>query len=287
MIPVPWRKSLIVCLRPNSGLGNRIRVVLGGKSLAHLEGRDFYYVWPTGKLFEPRMSDLWHFDSKQVSWTASRILAKRFRYADGDLEWLDDDKRREMLWQLRTVHALKLPAQARPWTEEFRTMRPVNAVASRVRAFYEAELAGSPYIGVQVRSHAVSHQKTRDASPVEWYIERMLEIRQQYPGIKFFISSDVDSTTRRVMNQIGNCSALYDKGPYNSLEGVRSAVVDLYLLASAQYIIGPYYSSFVELAEYLSGGRLKTETSKTARPTSISLLAPVRNPLIPAKRSGN
>jgi hypothetical protein len=157
-----------------------------------------------------------------------------------------------------------------------------------VNAIYDEHLAGRPYVGVNIRAHAVSHAVTRDASPVEWYVDRLTEISRDWPDVRFFISCDVPEVQEMISAKIPGCFGQVDKGGYNTLEGVRSSVVDLYLLASAGYLIGPHYSSFVHLAEYLNGEVLDLETSATGSPSDIdfSALEQVADPLRPHERGG-
>lgn len=272
----------------DAGLGNRIRVTLGAKSLAELEGRSFYYVWPTGKLFGPRFADLWEFDAgRTVHRATSRLLAKRWAYVDHDVPgWLDDAKRRERLWQIRTGNEITLPPGARSWREEFRALVPSAEIASRVIDLYDRHLAGTPYLGVNVRAHSVSHDVTRVASPVEWYLTRLKQIRHEQPDLPIFISCDVPEVQRRIEAEVPGSFGQHDKGGYNTLEGVRSAVVDLYLLAAAGHLIGPHFSSFVHLAEHLNGDVVPLETSTSAPPPNLDLgrLARTPDPLRPAER---
>ena len=65
------------------------------------------------------------------------------------------------------------------------------------------------------------------------------------------------------MALIPGCVGQRDKGPYNSTQAVRASVVDLYLLASSGYLLGPHFSSFIHLAEHLAGDRLVLETPVT------------------------
>ncbi|GAA2726824.1 hypothetical protein [Cellulomonas aerilata] len=286
MTPSPVPRSLIAYNGYDSGLGNRVRVVLGAKSLAELEGRRFAYVWPTGKLFGPRFSDLWHYRGLTVPRAVSRALAYRYPYVDESLTWLDDRKRTETLWQIRTGSPLRLPPEARPWQDELRALTPVPEVAGAVTRFYDENLRGEPYIGVMIRAHAVSHARTREASPVEWYLRRMAEIVERDPGTRFFLSCDVPEVQRRVMDAFPTCVAQQGKGGYNSVAGVRSALVDLYLLACSGYILGPYFSSFVHLAEHLAGDRLTFETSVVESPGTIDAAAAglAADPLRPFER---
>ena len=281
-------KSLIAYNGYDSGLGNRVRVVLGAKSLADLEHREFFFVWPIGPLFGPRMSDLWHFSGTTVTRAVSRVLARRWAYVDEKLEWLTDRKRREHLWQIRTGSPLQLPAEARSWTDEFRALVPVSDIANTVTSIFDDHYRGVPYVGVMIRAHQVSHAKTIEASPVQWFVDRMLELRASAPDVPFFISCDVPEVQERVMKTIPGCFAQSDKGPYNSVQAVRASVVDLYLLASAGYLLGPHFSSFIHLAEYLAGDILTMETAVAGLSGAVDFTSAglVEDPLRPAVRSG-
>lgn len=286
MLLMPGTKSLIAYNGYDSGLGNRVRVVLGAKSLAEMEGRDFYFVWPTGPLFGPRMSDLWHFSGRTVSRSTSRLLARRYPYVDERLDWLTPQLRAQKIWQIRTGSPLQLPPGARSWQDEFRALQPVEEIAATVRRLFDGELSTAPYVGVMIRAHSVSHAKTRAASPVEWFLRRMREIRSQAPDVRFFLSCDVAQVQEQVMSEIPGCVGQRDKGGYNSVAGVRAAVCDLYLLASSGYLLGPHWSSFIHLAEYLSGDVLTLETavSPGAADLDYSALSCVADPLTPFRR---
>lgn len=257
------RPSLIAYNGYDSGLGNRVRVVLGCKSLAALENRDFYYVWPTGRLFGPRFSDLWQVSGRTVSRATSRLLARLYPYRDETLDWIDDESRRQRLWQVRTGSPIQLPAGASSWQDEFRAQVPVPQITDRVNEIFDRDLRGAPYVGVMIRAHSVSHLKTLQTSPVDWFVERMRGIRAADPDVRFFISCDVPEVQEQVMSLIPGCVGQSDKGPYNSTQAVRASVVDLYLLASSGYLLGPHFSSFIHLAEHLAGDRLVLETPVT------------------------
>ncbi len=279
-------KRLIVCTRYRHGLGNRIRVVLGGRVLARAEGREFAYVWPTGAEFGPRLTELWDVDFPSVPLAVSRALSLRYPYRDASLQWIDDSTRRSRLWQVQTSQPLELAGGAGGWQPEFRSLAPVAPVANRIRTFFHQHLTGAPYVGVMIRAHSASHEQTLEASPIQWYLQRMREIRAESPEVTFFVSADVPSAGRQLVAEIGNCWMLEDKGAYNSVAGVQSSVTDLYLLAGSGYLLGPHYSSFVELAQFLAGSGLVLETSRTAvsKPTDYRSLGTAEDPTMPSVR---
>lgn len=256
------RPTLIAYNGYDAGLGNRVRVVLGAKSLAQLEGRRFAYVWPTGPLFGPKLSDLWVVDEgRTVSRAYSRALARIYPYVDESLTWLDDAKRSERVWQIRTGSPLVLPEQATPWQEELRSLVPVPEIARRITALFDEGLRGVPYVGVMVRAHSVSHAATKQTSPVAWFVDRMTEISTARPGTVFYLSCDVPEVADEIAARFPGCVTQRDKGGYNTVAGVQSSIVDLYLLACSGYLLGPYFSSFIHLAEHLAGDILTLETA--------------------------
>lgn len=263
-------KYLVTYIPASAGLGNRVRVLLASKSLAEHEGRRLLYTWPTGDGFGPKFSEIWEAeDGTTIPRVASKALAVRYPYGDEHLAWLTDEARRRKVLQILTGGILALPAGARTWQDEFRALRPIPEIAARVREFHTQHFADAPYIGVQIRAHAVSHEITKQASPVEWFTARMREIREQDPDVRFFLSCDVPEVQEQIEAEFDGCYGLTDKGPYNSTQAIRASVVDLYLLASSGYLLGPHNSSFIHLAEYLSGDVLTLETSVKHEPSEV------------------
>lgn len=268
------------------GLGNRLRVTLGARSLAEWAGRDFAYTWPTGRRFGATLEEMWSFGERRISPLRSRVLSLRHPYRPADLEWVPGASA-DRIWQVRTAHALHLPAGAQPWGERLQALDPVESIADRIRAFHSRRLAGRPYIGVMVRAHTVSNAKTLEHSPLEWYIERMRVLRAEHPGVSFFLSCDSEAAQERVIAEVPGTVALTGKGAYNSKAALLSSVVDLYLLAGAAHLVAPHYSSFPEIAQQLAGPGIRLETSMTAEHTRLSgddRLVVADDPLRPSER---
>ena len=285
----PWReKSLIAVTGIRHGLGNRVRVVLGTRVLARLEGRTFLYTWTTGKYFGCHLDDLWDFDEQVIARSTAIALSTRFPFRDNSLDWLDAEARSQRILQIQTPHALKLPGGERSWESELRALQPVNDIADRVRRFHSSTFADEPYVGVMVRAHPNSHAMTLKESPIEWYLMRMGYIVKENPGVKFFVSADTPAALDQITGQIPNSFGLADKGGYNTRAGIRSSVADLYLLAGSSYVLAPYYSSFPDLARCLAGGDLPMETSHSRAAYSLpyTLDSYVIDPIRPHLRTG-
>lgn len=281
------RGTIIAAPRKHHGLGNRVRAVLGARALARGVDRSFRYSWPVHRRFGARLDQLWEIDDPTVAPWVSRALATAYPYRDESLQWMDGAAR-SRIWQIRTAHALHLPAGVGSWEDELRALRPVAPVREAVTAFHERELMGVPYVGVMVRAHQVSHEETLRESPVEWYVARMHQIRAQRPDLRFFVSADTSAAQQTVVDSVPGSVALSDKGDYNTLAGLRSAVTDLYLLAGATHLLGPHLSSFPELAQKLAGPDLKLETSRSDTTTAFDASAAsflVRDPILPHRRT--
>lgn len=263
--------SVVAVTRPYHGLGNRMRVVFGAKALAAMTERDFAYVWPVGPAFGARLTDLWMVQEKRLPPWRSKLLSTRHPYRDEKLAWMDGAGS-DLVWQIRTAHELLLPERPREWEEQLHRVQPVPAIQVAVQEFHQRHLDGSAWVGVMVRAHPVSHRETLEASPIEWYVERMKQLREAHPEMRFFVSADTPEAAETVTAAVPGCVTIRNKGPYNSLEGLQAAVTDLYLLAGSCYLLGPHYSSFPELAQRLAGPGLTLETSRTAASQDLSQL---------------
>ena len=288
MLRLP-RKALVAYNRYTAGLGNRVRVTMGAANLAEHVGRGFYYVWPTGEKFEPRFDELWDWDrGTVVPRAASRALAKvpGCGYVESDLVGLQG-RESSPLWQIRTGGELSLPDEVRSWRADFRRLTPVDKIAATATGIFDEHFRGRPYVGVMIRAHQVSLAKTLETSPVQWFEERMRVLREQNPDLGFYVSCDVQEIQDRIVAAFPGSYGQRDKGPYNSTRAVRAAVVDLYLLASSSYTLGPNSSSFIHLADYLHDFAITTERPLSDLPaqpdlTSVGL---VTDPLRPTGRA--
>lgn len=246
------------------GLGNRMRALLSSLGLAEEQGRDFAFVWDhRSSDFRPNLEDLWVTDLKE--WSQPRALATALRHGwflESDMrEWPSDAMNRKVI-SLRTgSYIINAEGDRYAWGKHFRELTPVAAIEERISAPWKS-LVGRQFVGVMVRAHSEAHQKTKDASPVSWYVRRMNELQREYPGLAFYVSSDTQSAVDEIRSEVRDVISQSDKGPYNSVEGVQAAVADLYILSSSHGILSPYWSSFAAMADSLAASRVPMENSK-------------------------
>lgn len=250
-----------------SGLGNRLPLVLSAQAIADVEGRTFYYHWPVGeqggKRFGARFDELWEYSGGTPIDEPGPTPAVEFfsQHGLGDLEPV----RGEPIISVIGNGALPQFGGSRLWTDMLPELRPTEEVLS-LSAGPLGQL-GHEFIGVQVRAHpTLTHQKTMAESPVEWFIVRMLALREEQPGVAFYLSCDVSSAEARIKEAVPGVVSLPKTGAYNSREGLIESVADLVILSRSQRIIAPYASSFAKLAWNMARQRIPFETSKQTLP---------------------
>ncbi len=277
--------SIVLATNPESaGLGNRVRFTLSALSLARTNSRDFMYVWPQSKNFEPAFSDLWNFNEKIA--TIEQLNISKTLPCYQKSEDLPDHANKIPIWHFRSHHELKLPIGAPTWGSILRGLEPAKNISNRVCSFFDNHLKDKNYIGVMIRAHEKSHTKTLEKSPIEWFLEKIAELDRKNPGIIFFLSCDVPKVQLEITQKFPNCIGQIAKGEYGSVEGIISSVVDLYLLASASYMLTPFWSTFPDIALELADKKIAFQNScyesgKFSDANSTLTL----NPLKPAERT--
>lgn len=283
LAPVLRGPSILSVTGRYHGLGNRLRAVLGAYSLAQYDNRRFAYTWPVGKEFGSHFHDLWEFDALAAPTALPSLLRPLYPWRDHTLQWRQASAGRQRIWQIRTAHALRLPSGCTPWAEQLRSLQPVAGIRSDIAKFYNQHFVGKPYIGIMIRTNPIAHAETLRHSPLEWFLTRMTQIRDLHPKIPFYISADTSEAFRTVNNKFDGCFGLEEKGPYNSAPALAGSVLDLYMLAGSSHLIGPYYSSFPELAQSLAGPDLVLETSMTPQNTMLRRGTQLTSPVDPLK----
>lgn len=269
--------ALIV--RVKGGLCNRMRALLTAAYLTGLSDYHLSYGWPTSAKFEAELQDLW-----DVPWTRlpHRVIDLAAKVSGGytplgDLEKAIG-KRRIVL--VRTGDPVVKGPAVPAWYELARDLRPHPAIVERVHRMWSDGWKGRPAVGVMIRANERSHTTTRAASPPQWFYARMAEIRAAHPDVLFFLSTETPEVSRAVHAQFQDVYELRGKAGYNTAQGVRDAVCDLYLLASTNFVVGSHYSSFSELAGHLGGpGRYETAASPASVPLEAMLQLPSSPPI--------
>lgn len=258
-------RSLVLSLRPGSGLGNRVRALLSAAAVAEAEQRRFYYHWPITGSFGARVDELW----SAVPGTALNSPGPEPLILDEQIDgqWRPasiERHRNDEVISVSTAYVLHGWGGERKWTDLFRDLPVSQEVESLIsRDFRDASQRSGSVIGVQVRSHpTLTHPRTLENSPVEWFTRRMLELHARDDSVSFFLSCDTREAEIEISSAVPNVRFVKKTGRYNSREGLIESVADLKLLSKTDYILAPYWSSFADLAWQMSGRAMPIETSQ-------------------------
>lgn len=261
-------RSLFLSLRPGSGLGNRVRALLSAAAIAQAENRNFYYHWPITNSFGARINELWALVPGEEITTPGPEPVLTDTKVDGSwrpasIEHLRDER----VISVSTAYALRGWGGERDWTEVLADLAVSPPVQDILRLKYpDRPTADAAVIGVQVRAHpTLTHPLTMEKSPVKWFIDRMLEIQAADDSIHFFLSSDTREAEAEIASAVPRVSFIEKEGKYNSRTGLIESVADLQLLSTTDRILAPYWSSFADLAWYMSGRAMPIETSQAVK----------------------
>lgn len=247
-----------------SGLGNRLSLVLSSQAVADAEGRTFYYHWPVGgegemRQFGARFDELWDYTGGiSIDEPGPTPMLEFFSERGyGDL----GPVRNNPVISLTGNAPIPPVGASRDWTDILADLNPTE----EVRALSDGPLQelGQRFIGVQVRAHpTLTHRVTLTASPVEWFIGRMQEIRREKPDIAFYLSSDSSAATEQIKAAVPGVISMPKRGEYNSRLGLIESVADLVVLSKSKLILAPYASSFAKIAWNMAGQRMLLRTSR-------------------------
>ena len=257
-------KSIVAV--PYSGLGNRIRVLLSCEQLARRDRCEFMYFWPRERKFNGDIEDYWVYDERRLGVAEYLFIRLRTRSVDSYSGLVPVEAGQLLYKSQQPITGLD---GSQGWQAAFSRLVPRDSIQSAVREFYETYLAGKAYVGVSVRSNRSVHPRTAEASPVEWYVLRLQELAAMFPGIRFFLSCDDRRVEAYLRSAVPNVVHLRKTGRHNSPRGVFEAIVDTYLLSMASHIVGPYWSSFVDLAVACAAPGVSFENSKSERSSIV------------------
>jgi hypothetical protein len=129
----------------------------------------------------------------------------------------------------------------------YRDLQPIPPLLAEIEK-YRIEFSTSNAVGIHIRR--TDHVWAIKHSPTEKFIAMMGEELQRDPSTRFFLATDSPEEERILSEKFGDRIITYKKSSLDreSIEGIQDALVDMYLLASTNKIIGSFTSSFSEVA---------------------------------------
>lgn len=259
----------MIIVKPNGGLGNRMRVINSAICLANKNNQATVKVlWKKDWGLNASFNDIFE-PVKRISLIENKFLMAYYFYSRKSLplnyKYYDDqavlNKRfDENYWGsnhdkviINTCYDFYYPSMANNF---FGIFRPVNEIIEKIDLI--TQYFSEKCVGVHIRR--TDHQIAKEKSATADFISRMDHILKQSPGTKFYLSTDDPATEMQMTGRYGNkILSLKDKSLHrNDLRGINDAVIDLFCLSRTKLILGSYSSSFSEVASAI--GKIPLET---------------------------
>lgn len=263
-----------VTLIPMAGLCNRMRAIASAQALCQTINATLHVVWIQDKglasnfstLFAPTTAfQITELPPRSHWWTKLRTLTLfesnyipvqilRRRRFDVILEVLDTDYVNNAsivaTWQGQN---LLISSYAKFYTLDalsFDAFQPHPALATAINTF--ATHFDEHTVGVHIRRS--DHRKSIQLSPTDRFIGILEKRIHQNSQFNFFLATDCPQTETSLLAKFGDrCHIRPKEFTRATATGMQSAVVDLYLLAKTNEVIGSYGSSFSHTAADLGG----------------------------------
>ncbi len=126
--------------------------------------------------------------------------------------------------------------------------RPSDELQKRIDVEYQKFATHT--IGVHIRR--TDHVDAIAQSPTSLFIERMKGEIEKNQDVKFYLATDSEEDKQKIMLQFGERIITNpQKADRNSVEGMESALIEMYLLSKTDFIVGSFQSTFSEMAALL------------------------------------
>lgn len=261
------------------GLCNRLRVLISAIAYCERFNCTLLVRWPVLDGFMATLPDLFDCPYRSIGPRTARYLrsvARTFNglhaglnYAGKRIDMVDSNHKPKFVTYVETIEKFGEPYLDTSFPAHAHRLVPVPEISSTIRGFDDV-FQQSTVVGVSVR-HTNAHSKTLEASPPEWFIERIKELQRSAPHMKVFLSCDSPAVSDQIRQSV-TCQVLELDKPFafNTKESIRAAVADLYLLGQAKYILGSYWSSFSDTAFEMRGnGAFETSRDRSLDDSQI------------------
>jgi hypothetical protein len=171
---------------------------------------------------------------------------------------------------------LKHPSSS--WREEnnfLKSLEPVKEIQEVLDNWYKHNPTHKRRVGVHIRmgqnvenapyedftnwatESQTSLLKWRNGSHWKIFESKMREILANDPSTEFFLCADNEFIYEEIKNSFGQAVSFQPRSTYDrSKEQIRSAVIDVYLLAATKSLLGSNWSTFTEIAQRMGGQKV-------------------------------
>lgn len=280
----------ILYINPIGGLANRMRAMAAGICLARDLGVDFRIVWCPNAELHARFDEIFEVPEllkgkfihpspltysllfsvpRKKNLYVSSITLRRYKKCllTGRPEWhlteSDDPAKREVLSYFASCktdegnenYYIQGGTDYYPYSEKFyrSLFRPIKSIRERAASILADR--SSPLIGVHIRR--TDNIVSIDNSPENLFRDKMNRLLEEYPSIRFYLATDSEEVKENFKNTFGDSIRYGErKTSRDTLEGIRDALIEMYILAGCDAIYGSYFSSFSEAAAIIGDTKL-------------------------------
>ena len=131
-------------------------------------------------------------------------------------------------------------------------------IQDKIDNFYNKNMKDRVVISCHIRSwHTKYEQDRRSLFDVNNFINKLEELNKKYNNCIIFVTSDSESAKKTILDKFKN-SISYNRTTNNKTsrhnkEGIKEDLIELYLLSRCNVLVGSHYSSYSEVAWWLSG----------------------------------
>ena len=260
----------MIYIVPNSGLANRMRVIVSGLSFSDKVNHRLTIIWNKDRSLFCSFSDLFEINEKIIVKNKSFILKTLIKAQNSLLIkkaicglysidfTLFDSNVKEFVWSTGSnfIDYKKLPFKIRNYffstchefhfeTAYLKLLSPVKSIQFEINK-NSARFTGKT-IGVHIRR--TDHLQSIVESPLHAFVAAMRLELMADPEINFYVATDDIKVEMLLINKFPGKIITYKKDYSRAtVKGIQDAMVDLYSLANTCKIYGSYFSSFSYMA---------------------------------------
>ena len=263
----------MIIVKPNGGLGNRMRVINSALNLARQNKKESIKVlWKKDAGLNVRFEEIFHpiantFITENMLlmsyyFYSRKLLPLRYRYYDDQA--ILDNRFDATYWNQNHQKVLlntcfdfyELNAQ----TNFYDLFRPVEKLQKKIdeisKDFDQAT------VGVHIRR--TDNVPSTDKSKTGDFIRRMEELVEEKSGTSFYVATDDPGTESKLKQHFSEriCSMPHKHLDRNSGAGIEDAATDMYCLSRTSLILGSFSSSFSTVASAIGKIPLEIITQK-------------------------
>ncbi|GAB4395586.1 MAG: hypothetical protein OHK0053_04740 [Microscillaceae bacterium] len=265
------KNSKIIIVEPVGGLGNRMRVIASAYALANVYQYELKIIWNVNAILKAEFSDcfqkiantqvlnrgsfLYYFQKmpqligRSQENIEERVTINKMRalyqqgYRESEFKSFFDNI-------VQTYSTVYIESDFDFYPHNFNFFLPNCSISKAIARFQK--LMPSQIIGIHIRQ--TDHHISKTHSTVEKFIEVIEKEIENNPVSCFFLATDELAVQHQLIQKFGSKIIYYSENKSrNSKNGIRQAIVDLFLLSKTSKIYGSYWSSFSEVASKIGG----------------------------------